>query len=465
MTAAEPRRKWAHSDHAKAWHRRDHNYCRYTMDFNPALANEIHHKELDPTQRLYAWLRQQSWGNLSDYAILGNDPVQHQGAVVGRLAGGSAPQPATQRDAAIALDLHDSRVSESTQVLLAAGLIEIGEEQGVRAGRKQRLIRVLDGREPTLFASQRAPRETIDLAMEGSSPSSIDSSPPIRHESSDGLSPYLRLKRAYLEQHPEVPEALAKEDEIIQAARARRRQITDRMERAILVMLRDEQREAVRPPNKDASAGANPEDELIRPPKTNGAESANSPLRTTEVDSDLQPESIRTSSRSQFDTPPPEIRGGRTETAPNARAFSETSESPLNPSGGRVKPSSVDRSDSGVEEPARETIDRSTSPSKPPAETVRQWLVQNLKVPVPLENREFQLIYGTLRTQDHFEQFQKAAQNQKAPRGWRVFVTIAIKCLEHHDNYMKAKAAGQADYSVLEMMDMFDSLEKKGGPS
>jgi hypothetical protein len=105
----------------------------------------------------------------------------------------------------------------------------------------------------------------------------------------------------------------------------------------------------------------------------------------------------------------------------------------------RAEPPSVGRSSASK---ADRPIEEVTSSLRP---RIRAWLESNFALPVPLGDTELDQIAATIHTEQHFEQFQKAAQNVKQPRGWRVFVVIAQQCEKHHAAYAKAAAAGAGE--------------------
>lgn len=121
----------------------------------------------------------------------------------------------------------------------------------------------------------------------------------------------------------------------------------------------------------------------------------------------------------------------------------EGAAAPVNGVGNIDKTSpSVGRSSSGVVETAEEATDRPTedTPENPFQPKIREWLESKVKLPIPLEERELEQIAGTIHTERNLEQFQEAALRQKAPRGWKVYVKIALQCLEHQSKYATASA-------------------------
>lgn len=94
--------------------------------------------------------------------------------------------------------------------------------------------------------------------------------------------------------------------------------------------------------------------------------------------------------------------------------------------------------------------DRVSGADNPYAPKIREWLEATFtEIPTPLEDRELDQIVATIHSDQHLEQFQKAARRQKEPRGWKVFVKIALECQKHHAKYKQATSGG-AEESYFE---------------
>ena len=105
--------------------------------------------------------------------------------------------------------------------------------------------------------------------------------------------------------------------------------------------------------------------------------------------------------------------------------------------------SSVDRSSSP---PPKPPTDRpKANPENPYKTNLRKWLELKFKAAIPgydLEDNELDHIAATIQTDTHLDQFHKAAERQRNPRGWIVFVKIAQQCEKQHAKYEQAMAAG-----------------------
>jgi hypothetical protein len=117
------------------------------------------------------------------------------------------------------------------------------------------------------------------------------------------------------------------------------------------------------------------------------------------------------------------------------------------PSVGQSSASKTDRPSKGV-----------TNCLKP---RIREWLESKFPLPVPLEDPELNQIAATIRTEQQFEQFQQAAPNVNQPRGWRVFVKVALECQKHQDTYAKAKAAAAGTGETLLDRQYREEIEKR----
>lgn len=74
---------------------------------------------------------------------------------------------------------------------------------------------------------------------------------------------------------------------------------------------------------------------------------------------------------------------------------------------------------------------------------IREWLEAQFKLPTGIEKALLWGIAATIESEDHFRQFQEAARRVKKPRGWKVFVTVALDCQRHHEKYMAAAAGAE----------------------
>jgi hypothetical protein len=93
---------------------------------------------------------------------------------------------------------------------------------------------------------------------------------------------------------------------------------------------------------------------------------------------------------------------------------------------------------------------------------LRDWLEHRFKRSIPgydLEEEQLDQIAATILTDAHLEQFQKAAEKQKDPRGWKVFVKIAQRCEQQHGKYEKAMSASAGGDELME-----EILRSRGGP-
>ncbi len=87
--------------------------------------------------------------------------------------------------------------------------------------------------------------------------------------------------------------------------------------------------------------------------------------------------------------------------------------------------------------------DRPSGTDNPFTPKIREWLEATFAgIPTSLEDRELDQIAATIHSDQHLEQFQKAAMRQKNPRGWKVFVKIAVECQKHQAKYKAATASG-----------------------
>jgi predicted dienelactone hydrolase len=92
---------------------------------------------------------------------------------------------------------------------------------------------------------------------------------------------------------------------------------------------------------------------------------------------------------------------------------------------------------------------------------VRDWLESTFALPVGIEGPELTEIAATIQTEQDFDQFQQAALRQKKPRGWRVFVKIALECQKHQATYAKAMAAGAGAGETLLERQYREEMEKR----
>jgi hypothetical protein len=80
---------------------------------------------------------------------------------------------------------------------------------------------------------------------------------------------------------------------------------------------------------------------------------------------------------------------------------------------------------------------------------IREWMESpesHISIPgFSLEETELNQIAATIQTDQHFEQFKQAVLRQKNPRGWIVFVKIALACQKRQNQYAGAAAAGAGE--------------------
>lgn len=95
----------------------------------------------------------------------------------------------------------------------------------------------------------------------------------------------------------------------------------------------------------------------------------------------------------------------------------------------------------------RRPTDRPSGTDNPFTPQIREWLEATFtEIPTSLEDRELDQIAATIQTEPHLKQFQKAAKRQKGPRGWKVFVTIAVECQKHQGKYGKQSEGKEESY-------------------
>ena len=106
---------------------------------------------------------------------------------------------------------------------------------------------------------------------------------------------------------------------------------------------------------------------------------------------------------------------------------------------------SKDDSSVGRSSHQQQPTDRPKTASENPYKTkIQEWLEAHVSISgFDLEEAELDQIAATIHTAAHLEQFQTAALRQKNPRGWKVFVTIALKCQSQHGKVMAAGAGSE----------------------
>jgi hypothetical protein len=109
----------------------------------------------------------------------------------------------------------------------------------------------------------------------------------------------------------------------------------------------------------------------------------------------------------------------------------------------------------------RPQTDRPSGADNPYSPKIREWLETTFAdLPTSLEDRELDQIAATIHSDQHFEQFQKAAQRQKEPRGWKVFVKIALECQKHQGKYKQAGAGGERESPMVKQLREQQELKK-----